>query len=232
MQTQSTTIEITPTSRPGVFEFRPPFKNDGFLNEFRRKIGKPYRSWNVFRETWQVRPLDAGHLKLMADLLEKHFSRPVMITEPADPEPPAKLEEAPCSCCNSYPEEALMLNESSSINQTFTPDARLVTPGGDTFEMISDRFRESGLPEGALFRVRRIEGSPFIEGIACSTLELAVVKIDGSYYLGHFLQDSAGSRELISTRRRIDLTSSSFQIVGINIRVTYRPVESEEAVAR
>lgn len=101
------TIQITPTSRPGVFEFRPPFKNDDFIDEFKRKVAKSCRVWHVWRETWQVRPLDDGHLKYMADILEKHFARPVVIVEaaPAGPEMPEEWNAAPCSCCNSYPQE-------------------------------------------------------------------------------------------------------------------------------
>ena len=101
----SNTIEITPTSKPGVFEFHPPFRHDEFIDEFKRKVGKSFRVWHVWRETWQVRPLDDGHLKYMADILEKHFERPVVIVDPvpAGPEMPGDYA-AICDCCGSYPE--------------------------------------------------------------------------------------------------------------------------------
>lgn len=225
MQIQNTTIEITPTSRPGIFEFRPPFKNDSFLDEFRRKVGKPYRTWNVFRESWQVRPLDEGHLKLMADLLEKHFSCPVAIAdEPARDETPAALD-------SHNDKENPMPIDHSSNHQTMAGDARLLpSPDRSLFEMVSDRFNDQGLPAGSIFRVRRIDQSPLPEGIACSLLELAAVEIDGAYFVGYIFQESTGEKKLLSTRREINLTAvSSFRIVGVNIRVRALPEESDAA---
>ena len=97
-----TQIDITPTRRAGVYEFKPPAYNEAFLADFRRHIGKQFRVWHEFRHTWQVRPLDEGHLKLMADLLEKHFGIAVVIAAP-EPE-----DVAICDCCGSYPEEVTL----------------------------------------------------------------------------------------------------------------------------
>lgn len=75
MHTQHSTIEITLTNRPGVFEFRLPFRR-----------------------------VDEGHLKLMADLLEMNFSCSVVIVDasPTGPEMPADWNNVACSCCNAF----------------------------------------------------------------------------------------------------------------------------------
>lgn len=79
MQTQNTTtLKIEPT-QPGRYRFRPPFKNKGFLDEFKKKIGPAFRCWNVFQEAWDLKPLDQGHLDLIVEIAARHFERPVEV---------------------------------------------------------------------------------------------------------------------------------------------------------
>lgn len=73
-------IEILPT-RPGHFRFRPPFSNESFLEEFERRIGRPFRCWNVFQQAWDIKPIDRQMLDLVADLLRRHFNMPVDVKE-------------------------------------------------------------------------------------------------------------------------------------------------------
>lgn len=56
-----------------TYDFKPPRYNQDFLDQFKKEIGKPFRFWNEFRNCWQVKPVDDGMLKLIADLLTKHF---------------------------------------------------------------------------------------------------------------------------------------------------------------
>ena len=65
-------IEIT-IGLHGKFEFKPPRYDEAFLEEFKLRIGRPFRFWNTFREIWQITPLDAGMVVLIGGLLEKHF---------------------------------------------------------------------------------------------------------------------------------------------------------------
>lgn len=86
MHPQDTTaLKIEPT-RPGSYRLRPPHKNDEFLEEFKRKIGPAFRCWNVFQEAWDIRPIDKGHLELVADIARRHFGCQVEIIDREDGE--------------------------------------------------------------------------------------------------------------------------------------------------
>lgn len=57
----------------GHYEFKTPRMNDGFLNEFKARIGKRFRFWNTFRESWQVTPLDDQMIDEVAKIVRRHF---------------------------------------------------------------------------------------------------------------------------------------------------------------
>ena len=57
----------------GTYDFKPPRYNQDFLDQFKKRIGERFRFWNKIKDCWQVKPVDDGMLKLIADLLTKHF---------------------------------------------------------------------------------------------------------------------------------------------------------------
>ncbi len=65
-------IAIRKTVR-GTYDFTPPFWHPDFLNEFKRVIGRPFRTWNEFRSAWQIKPVDQEMINLIAQMLERHF---------------------------------------------------------------------------------------------------------------------------------------------------------------
>lgn len=76
-------IEIKRCER-GTFDFAPPHLNEAFLDEFKLRIGKRFRFWNL-KGCWQITPLDREMLELIASLLRTHFKgyRVVIVDEPA-----------------------------------------------------------------------------------------------------------------------------------------------------
>ena len=65
-------ILIAPAAHGG-YEVKLPFRHYAFLAEFKLKIGRSFRTWNEFRECWQIKPIDAGHLELVAQIIRSHF---------------------------------------------------------------------------------------------------------------------------------------------------------------
>lgn len=80
----SQVITISQTSR-GEWRFELPRKSDAFLNEFKARIGKPFRFWNTFKNSWDIKPIDRGMLELIAQIIERHYAIAVRIEAEAAP---------------------------------------------------------------------------------------------------------------------------------------------------
>jgi hypothetical protein len=76
-------VEIKRVPR-GTYDFATPHRSEAFLDEFKMRIGKPFRFWNL-KGCWQITPLDRGMLELIAELLRKHYAgcRVVIVDESA-----------------------------------------------------------------------------------------------------------------------------------------------------
>ena len=76
-------IEIKRCER-GTYDFATPHLNEAFLDEFKVRIGKRFRFWNL-KGCWQITPLDREMVELIANLLRTHFKgyRVVIVDEPA-----------------------------------------------------------------------------------------------------------------------------------------------------
>lgn len=87
--------EIKITRQPrGHYEFKTPRLNDGFLNEFKARIGKRFRCWNTFRESWQVTPADDEMIGLVAAIVRRHFPGYVVTVDHATEIPLATRHQA------------------------------------------------------------------------------------------------------------------------------------------
>ena len=57
----------------GHYKFQLPFENDGFLDEFKTKIGLPFRTWHLQSASWNLKPLDAQMVGFVAEIIRRHF---------------------------------------------------------------------------------------------------------------------------------------------------------------
>lgn len=81
---EKTPIIIQKMSR-GDYEYRAPFKHDAFLNEFKQRVGEPFRCWNTFRSSWRIsqKHLTAVEfidlVEQVSEIINKHFRAHVAV---------------------------------------------------------------------------------------------------------------------------------------------------------
>lgn len=65
----------------GRFVFCPPWKDQYFIADFKRRIGRPFRTWNASANQWEVTPLDAEMIPFIETILRRHFAGYHITTE-------------------------------------------------------------------------------------------------------------------------------------------------------
>lgn len=58
----------------GRFVFCPPWKDQYFISDFKRRVGRPFRVWNDRANQWEVTPVDDQMAAYVADILRRHFA--------------------------------------------------------------------------------------------------------------------------------------------------------------
>lgn len=80
----------------GKYRIALPYKDAAFIREFRAKVAPHCRFYRPDKEAWEITPLpEAGldYLRYVAEIVEKHFERPVHIIHITEAEEQAMLAE-------------------------------------------------------------------------------------------------------------------------------------------
>lgn len=58
----------------GRFTFCPPWKDAEFISDFKRRVGRPFRTWNDRSNQWEVTPVDDQMAEYVAGIIRRHFA--------------------------------------------------------------------------------------------------------------------------------------------------------------